>query len=470
VKQQSTSRFGANVSSRDSLLKMASVSAGLVLSVVVPSAKAIAADAVPAPDLDKADAPEQVQAAKKGSIAQNVSPAQTAVSVSAPESIAPMIMTETPGEPNPSKVSPVTPTNPVVEAGVSSVSAETYYYNWNDKAGNRGNQVVTPITATYSQGGFDAGVRSAYINSQFRGVKGRGDVSTWSDTELKLGYTAGSAQTSARVGVDMNLPTGRATLGDEEKNAVMKEMLVQQSRFGEGFNIAPGVTVTHALSPNDKVSLGVSHVVKGRFAPGGDFVGDMIDPGNETVAKLQYQKSGKKAQVTGGLTYTHYSATKVDDVDSFRQGDRLDVDLAGTVQVTKSSRLKLAGRYATQAENRTITPGTTLLEKNGDRNGKALFLSADWAIATDKQQRSNLHLLGDYLNVRADTKADPVKPDNFGGNRLSVGLGYDYAFTKDTKAAVQVKYFRVTEVTNSITGDTLRSDGVSVFGSLNHRF
>jgi hypothetical protein len=235
VKQQSTSRFGANVSSRDSLLKMASVSAGLVLSVVVPSAKAIAADAVSAPDLDKADAPEQVQAAKKGSIAQNVSPAQTAVSVSAPESIAPMIMTETPGEPNPSKVSPVTPTNPVVEAGVSSVSAETYYYNWNDKDGNRCNQVVTPITATYSQGGFDAGVRSAYINSQFRGAKGRGDVSTWSDTELKLGYTSGSAQTSARVGVDMNLPTGRATLRGDEKNAVMKEMLVQQSRFGEGF-------------------------------------------------------------------------------------------------------------------------------------------------------------------------------------------------------------------------------------------
>jgi hypothetical protein len=467
VKQQSTFRFGANVSSRDSLLKMASVSAGLVLSVVVPSAKAIAADAVPAPDLDKADAPEQVQAAKKGSIAQNVSPAQTAVSVSAPESIAPMIMTETPGEPNPSKVSPVTPTNPVVEAGVSSVSAETYYYNWNDKDGNRGNQVVTPITATYSQGGFDAGVRSAYINSQFRGAKGRGDVSTWSDTELKLGYTAGSAQTSARVSLDMNLPTGRATLRGTDNNAVMKDTLVQQSRFGEGFNIAPGVTVTHALSPNDKVSLGVSHVVKGRFDPDGT---QMVDPGNETVARLQYQKSGKKAQVTGGLTYTHYSATKVDDRDEFRQGDRLDLDLAGTVQVTNSSRLKLAGRYATQAENRTIAPGTTLLEKNGDTNGKALFLSADWAIATDKQQRSNVHLLGDYLNVRANTVNDPIKGLNLGGNRLSVGLGYDYAFTKDTKAAVQVKYFRVTEVTNQTPEATLRSDGVSVFASLNHRF
>jgi predicted porin len=131
--------------------------------------------------------------------------------------------------------------------------------------------------------------------------------------------------------------------------------------------------------------------------------------------------------------------------------------------------LKLAGRYATQAANRTPDPLTAELKKNdNDTNGKALFLSADWAVATDKQQRSNLHLLGDYLNVRADTKADPVKPDNFGGNRLSVGLGYDYAFTKNTKAAVQVKYFRVTEV---IPGaDNLRSDGVSVFGSLNHRF
>jgi hypothetical protein len=468
VKQQSTSRFGANVSSRDSLLKMASVSAGLVLSVVVPSAKAIASDLIPAPVLDGPDAPEQVQAVKKGTIAQQVTPPPAAVSVSAPESIAPMVMTETPGEPNPSKVSPVTPTN-AVAVGKSSVTAETYYTNWNNKDGDRGNQVVTPITATYSQGGFDAGVRSAYINSQFRGVTGaRGDVSTWSDTELKLGYTAGSAQTSVRVGVDMNLPTGRATLGDEEKNAVMKEMLVQQSRFGEGFNIAPGVTVTHALSPNDKVSLGVSHVVKGRFDPGGDFAGDMIDPGNETVAKLQYQKSGKKAQVTGGLTYTHYSATKVDDVDSFRQGDRLDLDLAGTVQVTNSSRLKLAGRYATQAANRTPDAMDELRKNDKDTNGKALFLSADWAIATDKQQRSNLHFLGDYLNVRADTKADPVKPDNFGGNRLSVGLGYDYAFTKDTKAAVQVKYFRVTEVRSG--QDDLRSDGVSVFGSLNHRF
>jgi predicted porin len=130
--------------------------------------------------------------------------------------------------------------------------------------------------------------------------------------------------------------------------------------------------------------------------------------------------------------------------------------------------LKLAGRYATQAANRTPDPLTAELKKNdNDTNGKALFLSADWAIATDKQQRSNVHLLGDYLNVRANTVNDPIKGLNLGGNRLSVGLGYDYAFTKDTKAAVQVKYFRVTEVTSGVD---LRSDGVSVFGSLNHRF
>jgi hypothetical protein len=386
---------------------------------------------------------------------------------------------ENPGEPNPGKVSPVTRSNLSAPANMSA-NVESYYYNWNDKLGNRGNQVVMPLTVTYSQGNFDAGLRTAYIKSQFRGNlildgtvigKRQGDVSTLSDTSLSLAYTMKQSKFPVRFNLDVNLPTGKATLKGDEKNAIMDGALVQQTRFGEGFNLAPGISVSHAFSPNDVVGVGLSHIIRGKFDPNGDVVNDVINPGNETVATLQYQRSGKKSLLMGGLIYTHYGTTKRGDLDYYRTGSRLDLNLTGVFQVSTRSRLQLSGRYFTQGRNNVVNFFTGSLQKEqANSNGQALYLSADWGLGLDKQQRSTVHLLADYLGVKANSY-DPINDlFNAGRNKLSIGVGYDYAFSRSTRASIQAKWFRVIDKATPVTQQDVKSNGISLFASLNYNF
>jgi hypothetical protein len=385
---------------------------------------------------------------------------------------------EAPGVPAPAKTSPIAPVTRA--AGSMSVNLESYYYNWNDELGNRGNQVVMPLTGTYSKGNFDLGLRTAYIRSQFRGnlildnvVIGsrQGDVSTWSDTSLSMAYTLKQSRVPVRFNLDVNVPTGKATLKGDEKNAIMDGALVQQTRFGEGWNFAPGVSVSYALSPKDVVGVGLSHIFRGRFDPNGDVVNDEINPGNETVATLQYQRSGKRALFMGGLIYTHYGRTTRGGEEYYRTGDRLDVNGTGVLQLSQGSRLQLSGRYFTQARNNVVNFFTGSLQKEeANSNGRALYLSADLGVATDRRQRGSVHLLADYLTVKANSY-DPINDlFNAGRRKVSVGVGYEYGVTKDVRASVQAKYFWLKDMATPVTQQDVRSNGVNLYASLNYNF
>jgi hypothetical protein len=386
---------------------------------------------------------------------------------------------ENPGEPKPTKVSPVTQTRPG-DRGQFSVNFESYYYNWHDQLGNRGNQVVAPLTVTYSKGNFDLGLRSAYIKSQFDGNlildgvvigKRKGEVSTWSDTSLSLAYTLKQSKFPIRFNLDLNLPTGKATLVGDEKNAIMDGALVQQTRFGEGFNVAPGISISHAFTPNDVVGVGISHIFRGKFDPNGDVVNDVIDPGDETVATLQYQHTGKNWLAMGGLIYTNYGTTKRGDQDYYRSGDRLDVNGTLVFSPFQGNRVQLSGRYFTQAPNTVVNFFTGSLQKeSANSNGNALYLSGDWGIATDRQQRGMFHVLVDYLNVNANSY-DPINDlYNAGRSKFSIGVGYDYAFSQNTRASIQAKYFQLVDKANALTQQDVRSNGINLYGTLNYSF
>jgi hypothetical protein len=386
---------------------------------------------------------------------------------------------ENPGEPQPPKVSPVKPSNGSNSPNMA-VNLEQYYYGWSDELGNRGSQIVTPLTFTYSQGNFDAGLRTAYINSHFKGNftldgevigKRKGDVSTLSDTSLSFAYTFKESKFPVRLNLDFNLPTGRATLRGDEKNAIMDGSLVQQTRFGEGFNVAPGISVSHAFSPQDVVGVGVSHIFRGKFDPNSDVVKDEINPGNETVATLQYQRSGKKYLVMGGLIYTHTGTTTRGGEDYYRSGDRLDVNATTVLSPFDGHRVQLSGRYFTQAPNEVVNFFSGDLSKEkANSNGNAVYLSLDWGIATDKKQRGNIHLLADYLKVQSNSYDRINDLFNAGRDKFSVGLGYDYAFSKSTRASIQAKYFHLVDKATPVTQQDVKSNGISLFASLNYSF
>ncbi|MCW5312954.1 hypothetical protein GTQ43_03540 [Nostoc sp. KVJ3] len=361
-----------------------------------------------------------------------------------------------------------------------SVTSEYYYYNWSDDLGNSGSQFVAPITFTYQQGNFDVGLRTAYINSNFEGVllldgmkigTRKGQVSTLSDTSASFAYTLKELSWPIRFNLDLNLPTGRATLVGNEKNAIMDGALVQQTRFGEGFNIAPGISISHAFGNKDVVGLGVSHIFRGQFDPNGDVSNDEIDPGDETVATLQYQHNENNWLLIGGLIYTNYGLTQRGGQDYYRSGDRLDANATLVYSPFERHRVQLSGRYFTQSPNDVVNfLSGNISKETANSNGNALFLSFDWGVALGKQQRHTVHLLADYLNVEANSYDRINDLFNAGRDKFSIGLGYDYALSSKSRFSLQAKYFNLTDNATPVTQRDVNADGLNLYGTLNFSF
>jgi hypothetical protein len=359
-------------------------------------------------------------------------------------------------------------------------NVESYYFNWSDNFGNNGNQLVVPLTVTANTGNWDVGVRTAFINSNFNGVllldgqkigTRKGSVSTQSDTSLSLAYNLKQSDFPIRFNLDFNLPTGKATLAGDQKNAIMDGSLVQQTRFGEGFNIAPGISVSHAFGSKDVVGLGVSYILKGQFDPNSDVVNDEIKPGNETVATLQYQHIDSNWLASGGLIYTGYGTTQRGGKDYYRSGDRLDANLTAAFVPFDGHRIQLSGRYFTQTPNTVANfLSGDLVKESANSNGNGTYLGLDWSIATDPQQKGRVHALVDYLNVQANSYDRINDLYNAGRDKVSVGVGYDYSFSPTTSASVQAKYFQVVDKATPITQQDIRSHGLHVYGSVNINF
>ena len=366
------------------------------------------------------------------------------------------------------------------EKGVFGVNVEQYYYNWNDDLGNNGSQYVAPITFTYNKGNFDVGLRTAYINSNLDGVISfngqkigtrKGEVGTISDTSLTFTYTFKNLSTPIRFNLDFNLPTGKATLVGSERNALMDGSLVQQTRFGEGFNVAPGISITYPISKNDVIGAGLSYIFRGKFDPNGDVVNDEIKPGDEAIATLQYQHTGQNMLFIGGLIYTNSGVTKRGDLDYYQKGDRLDANATLVFAPFQGNTIRIFGRYYTQDKDnvRNFFTGN-LDEEAANSNGNALYLGFDWGLALDKKQKHTIHFLVDTLNVKANNY-DRIN-DLFNGNRnkWSLGLGYDYNLSSSARFSIQAKYFNMTDEANPRTLREISYNGYNIYGTVNLSF
>ena len=362
-----------------------------------------------------------------------------------------------------------------------SVNVESYYSAWSDNFGNNGNQLVTPLTVTYAKDDFNVGIRTAYINSNFNGVllldgqkigTRQGSVSTLSDTSLSLAYNLlKKSDYPVRLNLDFNLPTGKATLFGDEKNAIMDGSLVQQTRFGEGFNIAPGVSVSHALSPKDVVGVGTSYIIRGQFDPNGDVSKDEIKPGNDLVGTLQYQHLDSNWMAMGGLIYTNSGVTQRGGLDYYQKGARLDVNFTGAYVPFERNRVQLTTRYFTQSPDNVRNFFTGNLEKEtANNNGNGLYVGLDWGLGLDKRQQHNIHFLADWLGVQANSYDRINDLFNAGRSKYSIGLGYEYINSPTNRWNIQAKYFNVINNATPITQKDITSNGLSIFANVNFDF
>lgn len=370
----------------------------------------------------------------------------------------------------------ITPLQPQLDwkSDKLSIYFDAQHYDWKGDNDTSGNQTVFPLTAIYRYGQAEFGLKTAWIDSENTShdiyfspdikLSRSGEVHTLSDTAISAAYTQPLWQQgwNIRYNLDYNAPTGKATLSESEKNAIMDGNLVQQTIFGEGHNVTPGVVITNAFSPNTVVGIGLSHTWRGSYDPSSERQHDLLDPGDETRATLQGQYATEALMLIGGLIYTKSDISTVDGQNSFRKGDRYDVNLTGIFALPYDQRITAGLRYTTQKPDSVLNYYninkfpyfTTNFEKeNHNSNVVSKYLTLEY----DKtwQERHTFKVLADWLKIDANSY------DQFDylyipkREKWQLGLGYDYQITPKSKFSIAAMYMEMRDNATPFTrGDT----------------
>ena len=349
-----------------------------------------------------------------------------------------------------------------------SVVIEHNHYDWKNDQGGSGRQSITPLTFAYRHEGFDFGFRRAYIESVNTSQGREGKVGTWSDTSLSAAYTFKEFSWPVRINIDYNLPNGKASLSGAQKNAIMDGSLVQQTRFGEGENIAVGIGVTHALSEQDIFGGGLSFLKRGRFNPNADIANTELDPGDDTIATLQWQHNERNWMVIGGLIYTKSGVTQRGGLDYYKKGDRTDVNLTGIYAISNTQKIQANLRYSTQARDQYVNSLGFLQQESANSNGDSTYLNLDWSKVWEGKH--TFHVVADYLQIDANSYDQVNDLYNAGRKKVGLGLGYDYAFAPKSRVSVVVTTYEMKDKATPATLRDTKYTGNNVYVNFNHAF
>ncbi len=187
---------------------------------------------------------------------------------------------------------------------------------------------------------------------------GLADLSSVTDVQIALSgyYPMGGGSLVANLGV--NLPSGKIELTPEEfQTAVLFGQYVfdfDAPVFGQGLNVAPGLTYAHQIAPGLAAGLSAAYQYRGPFKPLVDMQDD-YDPGDEvTLAAGLDVRLASVWSVSGDVGFTRYAADRVGEADTYTSGNRISVTL-GLLGRPGFNTLRLIARH--RIKEKSEAPG-----------------------------------------------------------------------------------------------------------------
>ena len=109
----------------------------------------------------------------------------------------------------------------------------------------QGYEITTPLGISWQQQQMLVVLETAYSNANVSVDGDSSTISGFTDTRLSASYAFPQLPLGVILGLDMNLPTGKATLDEHERKAEIGENgdLFEVDDFGEGLNIGPSIGV-----------------------------------------------------------------------------------------------------------------------------------------------------------------------------------------------------------------------------------
>ena len=184
-------------------------------------------------------------------------------------------------------------------------------------------------------------------------------ISGTSDTQLQLSYGRRLTGSTIVFSVSANLPSGQTGLSaDKKPTAILMSqnyLNLNLSTYGQGFNLAPGVTWAYSVNDDVAVGVGASYQYKGAFNPWADV--DSYDPGNEILltAGVDY-RIDESLSVSGDLSYAAYGTDYLDGKESFDAGNRITF-IAQALKLMGHHRGRLIALYRARGKNDVLVSG-----------------------------------------------------------------------------------------------------------------
>ncbi len=261
-------------------------------------------------------------------------------------------------------------------------------------------------------------------------AKDMASVSGLSDTQIQFNYYLENSNVVLNLG--MNIPTGKREikLGEFNTTALVSQNMLRFETpiFGQGFNLAPGLTWALPLSESVVLGFGTSYQVKGEYKPIAKMSGN-YKPGDELLATAGLDaRTGEAESFSFDLIWTNYYADKIGSKKIFRAGSKV---MAMTQYQKYFGRdlLWVFARYRSRSTNHVIISGT---------------LTEALKIQPDEFECMGIykHLISKQISwnfsaeVRLLQKSDAFDRINI----LGLGVGFDWTVTPFLIIPVKLGY------------------------------
>lgn len=293
-----------------------------------------------------------------------------------------------------------------------SAQAGLEMYTWRGR--ERGHQTYLPVefNSADRHKNIDISLSSGYVSSD-TGLD-QGSFSGWTDAQLGISRLNAHKKYDVRYRMDVNLPTGKSAIYN---NAVVPDDLARFTRFGEGWNWAPGITVTKHITDVDSLIWDASYAVRGSYEYTKDIPGARIDPGNLLTQNLTYLHAEQNKKFMGRLFFTDTGRTDENGLQ-YTEGRQIGFESYYEKSFSKKNAFEgYAGFSFTGATD--YLSGT--LEPNSDVRRQYFGLGMSHQITPER----TLRILGNY--ARSDGYSYNPLTNMYSDNRHRVSLlvGYE---------------------------------------------
>ena len=311
-----------------------------------------------------------------------------------------------------------------------------------------GVEVTLPFGLAYKQERYSISLESAYLSATVEpGDEDRASVANLTDMLLSAtySYNFSNRPMGAVIGLDLNLPTGAATLSEQQKAAQAGESndLFEVDNFGDGFNVGLSLALIHDIG-NLSLALQNAYVITGEYDPTSDTEDDTLNPGDQFLAlALAGWQASPRLTLDAFLAYSRFGADTTDGHKNFRAGDT--VVGGGNIRYDRNPlNVALSLQGTVQAKNQELRDDALSTESQNSNANKMFVLTN---VTYTAFSPLILRAIGDIRYYAESELRNEINGLPFAGQRIryAIGPGFVYHISNRLSCDGLLKVFAMTE-------------------------